>query len=220
MEESEGDNDKQNEESTADASQGNDDEEPADLDATPRIRPKRILSPTSSQFFKGSDPHTTRHRHDPHQAHGDADIAGLTQSLNSLSLVSNSVRFGGGKARGFASDSPHRGGTRGTGKGSRVTRPVDADAIQDTNMHGNILPPPFRGRGIPFRGRGRGRAEAISRLTRQIMRSIDSRKSVGVSFAAFSTSVRLKSDKPEVQCLLAVPIRAASVTQLSFYIGN
>ena len=164
MEEGESDDDKQNEESTADASQENEDEEPDDLDATPRIRPKRILSPTSSQSFKGSDPHTTR-RHAPHQAHSDADIAGLTQSLNSLSLVPNSVRFGrGGKARGFASDSPHRGATRGPGKINRVTRPMDADAVQDTNISGNVLPPPFRGRGISLRGRARGRGRGRSNL--------------------------------------------------------
>ena len=156
MEESESDNDKQNEESTADAPQGNDDEEPTDLDATPRIRLKRILSPTSLQSFKGSDPHTARHRYDPHQAHYDADIASLTQSLNSLSLGPNSVRFGGGKARGFASDkSPWRYSwdrkrqscyaSNGCGRYSRYEY---------------ALPPPFRGRGIPFRGRGRGRGRS------------------------------------------------------------
>ena len=97
-----------------------DDAEPADLDATPRIRPRRILSPTTSHSSKGSEAHHNRHRHDT-----QADVAGLTQSLNALSLVPSSVRFGrGNKAKGFAPDSYSRGGTHGVGRDHHTTGPT------------------------------------------------------------------------------------------------
>ena len=138
-----------------------DDAEPADLDATPRIRPRRILSPTTSHSSKGSETHYNRHRHDTQQ--GNADVAGLTQSLNALSLVPSSVRFGrGNKAKGFAPDSSSRGSTRGAGRDNHttgpttITRPVDIDERLSFGppSHVSVKRGALRGRGRP-RARGR-----------------------------------------------------------------
>jgi hypothetical protein len=150
-----------------------DDGEPADLDATPRIRPRRMLSPTTSQAssLRGADNHTknkynssARNNSQQSAGSGGADIASLTQSLNALSLVPNSVRFGrGGKTKGFAAGD-YRGGrvlikgnsNYSANAGSEVARSIPMDVGQDELVgHGG---PPGRGRGSRGRGsRARGR---------------------------------------------------------------
>jgi len=149
-----------------------DDDEPDDLDATPRIRPRRILSPTTSSqssSFRGSDSQNKNKYNNNAQTVGNADIEGLSQSLNALSLVPNSVRFGrGGKARGFAPAHSRGGGRGGPVKGNNSDHtnsglgnaplPMEVDTGQDGFVgHGG---PPGRGRVMRGRGvmrmRGRG----------------------------------------------------------------
>ena len=122
--------------------------EPADLDATPRIGPRRMSPSTSQQFssLRGSEGHKYNKRAvarggKPQQRNvGDSDVASLTRSLDALSLVPNSVRFGrGGKARGFASG--------GVGRSA----PMEVDQDHGPVGHGG---PPGRGRGSIMRGRG------------------------------------------------------------------
>ncbi|KAF9525944.1 hypothetical protein CPB83DRAFT_858661 [Crepidotus variabilis] len=142
------DEDEKDEEDNGGVAIVNDMEEPADLDATPRILPKKMLSPTTKAFDH------------PQQPQDNSGLEGLTQSLNTLSLVPNSVRFGRGstKARGFAPE--NRGGSHGRGKPHTINQggshqPMDLDAP-------NHPVPAQRGRGGPFRGRrARGRARGV-----------------------------------------------------------
>lgn len=157
---------------TDDDDDDDDDDEPGDLDATPRIRPRRVLSPTTSSqssSFRGSDnQNRNKYNNNPRgisqQSAGNADIEGLSQSLNALSLVPNSVRFGrGGKAKGFAPSNYRGGGGGGLVKGNHndhthsAPLPMEVDIGQDGLVgHGG---PPGRGRGARGRGmrmRGRG----------------------------------------------------------------
>ena len=72
-------------------------EEEPDLEATPRMLPRRTIGVQS--------PDT--HDREP-------DLTNLTESLNSLSIVPSSIRFGrGGKSGGFI----RRGQGRGRGRG-------------------------------------------------------------------------------------------------------
>ena len=126
------------------------DGEPADLDATPRIGPRRRLSPSTSQQFsslRGSEGHkyskhaVARGGKPQHKNAGNADITSLTQSLDALSLVPHAVRFGrGGKARGFA-----QSGSVGR------SLPMEVDRASGSASHGGQ---PGRGRGLILRGRG------------------------------------------------------------------
>jgi len=124
------------------------DVEPADLEATPRIRPQKIHSPQSS-----SD---TRNGAHSKNTHTDTSVlAGLTDSLNSLTLVPNSVRFGrGGKSGGFTNNQP-RGAPRGKPRNPAVHVPPTVGGAMDVDVVPGIIM--ARGRGVPYRGRGRGR---------------------------------------------------------------
>lgn len=103
-------------------------EEEPDLEATPRMLPRRNIGVHSPQL--SSHPDT----HDRDADGSNNDLTNLTESLNSLSIVPNSIRFGrGGKSGGFIP----RG--QGRGKHSRSDR--------------------SRGRGgFPPRANGRGKA--------------------------------------------------------------
>jgi len=110
-----------------------------DLEATPRMLPRKTMSVHSPQTSLTSHPDTYVANHNRSTANND--LTNLADSLNSLSLVPNSIRFGrGGKSGGFI---PHRGNTR-SGKSNR-----DEAAI----MKVDVVP---GGRGIG-RGSGRGR---------------------------------------------------------------
>jgi hypothetical protein len=143
----------------------------ADLDATPRIRPRKMLSPTAtSQAPSSRGAENTKSKHsnvrgsnNSQQGSGNVDIAGLTQSLNALSLVPNSVRFGrGGKTAGFASGGGrpvkrnsddihhhhhHHTASAGSGIGRSSAMEVDGGQVDRGG-------PPRRGRGRGGRGRG------------------------------------------------------------------
>ncbi|CAA7269256.1 unnamed protein product [Cyclocybe aegerita] len=144
------------------------DEDTRDLDATPRMQPRRITSPGSSD-----------RTHSNHTPHDNAGVAALTDSLNSLSLVPNSVRFGrGGKTSGFAPNNQVRGGKRGRGKpqtrGASHTaqyQTMEVDPVPEagppgrrtgndlgrSTINSTFVPPIIRGRGVPNRARGRAR---------------------------------------------------------------
>lgn len=134
-----------------------DDEEPADIEATPRIGPRRMLSPTTSQgsSFRSSDSHNKQKsnnlRSNPQKTTGNEDVAGLTQSLNALSLVPNSVRFGrGGKTSGFASGD-YRKGNNDNLHDSAGSRPPPMEVDRGVPSRGRVM----RG-GRSFKVRGRG----------------------------------------------------------------
>ena len=86
-------------------------EEEPDLEATPRMLPRRTIGVQSPQL--SSHPDTTRDRD------GNNDLTNLTESLNSLAIVPNSIRFGrGGKSGGFIPRGQGRGKHgRGRGRG-------------------------------------------------------------------------------------------------------
>ncbi|PPQ79633.1 hypothetical protein CVT25_003218 [Psilocybe cyanescens] len=173
----------------------NEEDESADLEATPRMLPRTtgIHSPQSSiASSKGSNSRQSRH-HNQHRTNNNnagaapADgVAGLTDSLGSLSLVPNSIKFGrGGKSgavipnpRGFRGRARGRGGPGG---GQLVNvRGMDVDALRGAGHRGGgrgggpgpgvgnaldgghtdwVARGRGRGRGLP-RGRGRGRGRS------------------------------------------------------------
>ena len=68
-------------------------EEEPDLEATPRMLPRRTIGVHSPPL--SSQPET-------HDRDVNGDLTNLTETLNSLSIVPNSIRFGrGGKSGGF-----------------------------------------------------------------------------------------------------------------------
>ncbi|KAF4610690.1 hypothetical protein D9613_007103 [Agrocybe pediades] len=147
-----------------------------DLEATPRLLPRTtgIYSPNSSV----SSSKTHRHQRDAMSPDSNAtSLDALANSMESLTLVPDSVRFGkGGKKAGFAPN-PHRGAHRGMarGRGGRGgIIPVNAQhtGVSATGQaqqgasghseHGDAqVRGGGRGRGIHrpprVRGRGRGR---------------------------------------------------------------
>ena len=123
------DEDDDDEEDEDDEEEEEEEEEP-DLEATPRMLPRRTIGVHSPPL--SSHPNT----HNP-DADGTSnnDLTNLTESLNSLSIVPNSIRFGrGGKSGGFI--------PRGQGRGK----------------HGRSERSRGRG-GIPPRANGRGRGK-------------------------------------------------------------
>jgi len=113
-----------------------------DLEATPRMLPRKTMSVHSPQTSLSSHPDTYVAHHNRGTANND--LTNLADSLNSLSLVPNSIRFGrGGKSGGFI---PHRGNTR-SGKYNKSEAAI---------MKVDVVPG-GRGRG---RGGGRGRGVA------------------------------------------------------------
>ena len=70
-------------------------EEEADLEATPRMLPRRTIGVQSDTPDRGSS---------------NPDLTNLTESLNSLTIVPSSIRFGrGGKSGGFIRGQGRRG---------------------------------------------------------------------------------------------------------------
>jgi len=132
-------------------------EEPDDLEATPRMMPRRTIgvhSPPSSR----ADTHVANNNlNTDGSTTNNTDLTNLTESLNSLSLVPNSIRFGrGGKGGGFLPRGQGRtrdGGSRG-GKHGRSDRDVmEVDVVSEQVLRGR-----GRGRGARRR-RGRGVAQ-------------------------------------------------------------
>ncbi|KAF9038575.1 hypothetical protein BJ165DRAFT_398841 [Panaeolus papilionaceus] len=134
-------------------------EEEAIDQSTPRIRPIR--------FNSGSSPHSsvsskiTIRGGGPHQrqssggAMDEAGISGITNAIESLSLVPDSVRFGRGGKRGFIGGPRGRGisrGGRGRGGGGRGGRGGAQEGGEyhqqmevDNTQHPGVIP--LRGRG-------------------------------------------------------------------------
>lgn len=82
-------------------------EEEADLEATPRMLPRRTIGVHSPQLSSPPDGEGRSN-----------DLTNLTESLNSLTIVPNSIRFGrGGKSGGFIPRGRGRGRGRARGRG-------------------------------------------------------------------------------------------------------
>lgn len=145
-------------------------EEPDDLEATPRMLPRQTISVHSPQSSLTSHPETDNGNTDGRTANKN-DLTNLTESLESLSLVPNSIRFGrGGKNGGFiprGHGTHGRGGGRGGGgRGRRYGRgggagPGGGDGMEVDGVSGAsplvVVQVRGRGRGRPPRGNGRGR---------------------------------------------------------------
>jgi len=131
MDEDEDEEDEENEESeNHEDLKEHGEEEPADLEATPRMLPLTtgMHSPQSSI----SSSQSLRQKHSKNQR-DDAGVAGLTDTLNSLSLVPNSVRFGrGGNTGGFLPNA-HGGRGRGRGRGR-------SGFAANPAVHGPVMP--------------------------------------------------------------------------------
>lgn len=130
------------------------DDESADLEATPRMLPRTtgINSPQSSvSTLKPNNRHARRQTHQRANKHANnADVEGLADSLDSLSLVPTSIRFGRGKTAGFV---PNQRGSRGRGGRGGSGGP------QIVNTRGTDG---FHPRGTGYRGGGRGGGQATS----------------------------------------------------------
>jgi len=134
-------------------------EEPDDLEATPRMLPRRTIgvhSPPSSR----PDTHVANNNlNTDGSTTNNTDLTNLTESLNSLSLVPNSIRFGrGGRGGGFLPRG--QGRTRGGnhGRSNRGTTGADVMEVDVVSDHG-VLRGRGRGRGARRR-RGRGVTQA------------------------------------------------------------
>lgn len=136
-------------------------EEPDDLEATPRMLPRRTIgvhSPPSSL----ADTHVANNNLNTEgSTTNNTDLTNLTESLNSLSLVPNSIRFGrGGKGgeflprgQGRTRDGGSRGGNHGrSNRGTAGADVMEVDVASDLRGRG-------RGRGARRR-RGRAVAQA------------------------------------------------------------
>ncbi|KAF8902369.1 hypothetical protein CPB84DRAFT_859826 [Gymnopilus junonius] len=173
-EEEEGDEEEEEEEEEGEESaetEEDDEEETADLEATPRMLPRTtgIHSPQSSVSSSSRGTAHPRQTRSPSNNNSNNNMASLTSSLNSLTLVPNSVRFNRGAKGGFT-QLPR--GTRGRGRSRSGSY---GGAVQGHNTRHTELdhPPPattFRGRGggvhadaghadivLGARSRGRGR---------------------------------------------------------------
>jgi len=136
-------------------------EEPDDLEATPRMLPRRTIgvnSPPSSH----TDTHVANHNlNTDGSTTNNTDLTNLTESLNSLSLVPNSIRFGrGGKGGGFLPRGQGRtrdGGSRG-GKHGRSDLGTPGADVMEVDV---VSDQRGRGRG-PRRRRGRGAAQVAA----------------------------------------------------------
>jgi len=138
-------------------------EEPDDLEATPRMMPRRTIGVHSPPSYH-ADTHVANHNlNTDGNTANNTDLTNLTESLNSLSLVPNSIRFGrGGKGGGFlprgqgrTRDGGSRDGKHGRSTGAHVT---EVDVVSDNG----VLRGRGRGRGRGVRGRGRGVAQTVS----------------------------------------------------------
>ena len=146
-----------------------DEDEPDDLEATPRMLPRRTIGVHSpSSLSSPPDTHPANHDHNTDGSIAtNNDLTNLTESLNSLSLVPNSIRFGrGGKSGGFIRRGQGRargGGSRGGkhGKSGGDVMEVDVVPVETRSLavpgHARSR---GRGRGSRANGRGRGRGVA------------------------------------------------------------
>ena len=108
----EDDDDEEDEEEDDEEEEEEEEEEP-DLETTPRMLPRRTIGVHSPQLSSHPDTHTSNHRDG-----SNSDLTKLTESLNSLSIVPNSIRFGrGGKSGGFIPRGQGRGRGRKHGRG-------------------------------------------------------------------------------------------------------
>ena len=122
-------------------------EEPDDLEATPRMLPRRTIGVNSPPSSLSS--HADTHLNTDGSTANNNDLTNLTESLNSLSLVPNSIRFGrGGKSGGFLPRG--RGRFRGrAGKHGKSDKGV-------TGMEVDFVPIGTGSTMVRGRGRGRG----------------------------------------------------------------
>jgi len=145
------DEDDEEDDDDEEESEEEEDDEPDDLEATPRMLPRRTIGVHSPQSSLSSHPDADN------MGANNNDLTDLTESLNSLSLVPNSIRFGrGGKSGGFIPRGPGRG--RGRGRAGRSDR-SSAGGRSDV-MEVDVVP---LGMGaLPVRrGRGTRRATRI-----------------------------------------------------------
>lgn len=125
-----------------------------DLEATPRMLPRTtgIHSPQSSISSSQSprQKHSKNLREDP-------GVAGLTDTLNSLSLVPNSVRFGrGGNSGGFIPNAHGgRGRGRGRGRGGLITNPTGLGPVMPHQPHAMDVDGAHTGANTKKGGRGK-----------------------------------------------------------------
>ena len=100
------DDDDDDDEEDEDEDDAEEEEEEPDLETTPRMLPRRTIGPSHPDTQISND--------------RDGDLTKLTESLDSLSIVPSSIRFGrGGKSGGFISrgQGRARGGKHGRGRG-------------------------------------------------------------------------------------------------------
>ena len=170
------DEEEDDEEDDDDDDDDEEEEEPDDLEATPRMLPRRTIGMHSPQSSLSSNPDTHVVNHIDDSTAKNSDLTNLTESLNSLSLVPNSIRFGrGGKSGGFIHRGQGQGGARGGGNrggkpsrsdrgGAQVTGSAGADVMEvDVVPIGTGALGRGRAGVIQVRGRGRGRARANGR---------------------------------------------------------
>lgn len=148
--EGEDDDDEESEEEVAREDGGDED----DLEATPRMLPRTtgIHSPQSSI----SSSQSQRQKHSKN-LRDDTGVAGLTDTLNSLSLVPNSVRFGrGGNAGGFIPNvHGGRGRGRGRGRGGLIVNPTGLGPVMPHQPHAMDVDGAHTGPNTRKGGRGR-----------------------------------------------------------------
>jgi hypothetical protein len=154
-------------------------DDPIDLEATPRMLP-RTTGISSPQSLISTPKQKHAHAH-LKVNDNNVDVTGLVNSLDSLSLVPDSIRFGrGGKISGFVPNGNivrGRGGGRGRGRGepansgdgrggtilgggtrARVVTNIQAPRVPvDSAMADATAIPRGRGRGRGGRARSRGR---------------------------------------------------------------
>ncbi|KAF9478260.1 hypothetical protein BDN70DRAFT_880224 [Pholiota conissans] len=147
-------------------------EDAIDLEATPRMLPARTVGITSPQSLISTPKQKHAHPH-PHTtttkgADANVDVAGLVHSLDSLSLVPDSIRFGrGGKASGFAHG---RGGIGHASRGGRG-RGGGGGALRGRGRGGEVVgATPYLGQNIAALASGPHGAENPALLARGVAR--------------------------------------------------
>jgi hypothetical protein len=112
VDDDEDDDDNDEEEDGDEEEEEEEEEEEPDLEATPRMLPRRTIGVQSPQLSSDTRDRDTDGRNN--------ELTNLTESLNSLSIVPSSIRFGrGGKSGGFIPRGQGRG-RHGRGRGRGV----------------------------------------------------------------------------------------------------
>jgi hypothetical protein len=143
------DDDDDDDDDEDDQEEEEEEEEPDDLEATPRMLPRRTIGVNSPPSSLSS--HADTHLNTDGSTANNNDLTNLTESLNSLSLVPNSIRFGrGGKSGGFLP----RGRPRGrAGKHGRSDKGATGEGVMEVDF----VPTGTGSTTVRGRGRGRGR---------------------------------------------------------------